>query len=184
MKFPPLKYNPKIPNALFYHRKSGPEKQYDLYNLATMNTGKKNGFLVLQKAGINIENYYQGRILFINYISSSPMYNGYGEIMLNFAKKIAKKNNCNGHIILKSDTTFSPNQIPHLFYRKNGFTSLDKKIDKKMDKFIKQGKPATHKDFPSLILYYPAPTKYPSEINKKTSLIDKIKNFFTNIFTK
>ena len=178
MKFPPLKYPKAIPDTLFYHVRSGPEKQYHLFNMFSLKNGKKNGFLVLQKAGLNRENYYSGPALFLNYIASLPTGQGHGQTMLDFAKKYSQNNNCNGHIILKSDTSFTPHRIPHLFYRKNGFTTLDKKLDKKMDLFIKTGKSATYKDFPSLIMYYPDPNQCKPNTNSKPSLLTRLKNLF------
>ena len=94
--------------------------------------------------------------------------------MLDFAKKIAEKSGCNGSVVLKADESFSPQKIPHLFYRKNGFTTLDKKIDQKMDTFIKKGKTATYKDFPSLVMYY----FKNSNIEHKLTFFEKFKKFF------
>lgn len=179
MQIAPLKYPHKIPDILFYNKTSG---QYNLFNMLSLKLNKKVGFMVLQKANTFVENYYQGKCLFLNFISSFPKEQGFGQIMLDFAKNIAKQDECNGHIILKADSSLSPNKIPHLFYRKNDFTTLDSKIDKKMDKFIKQGKIATHKDFPSTIMYYPAPEKYSRNRSSKLTFVQKIQKIFQNIF--
>ena len=93
MKFPPLKYPKAIPDTLFYHVRSGPEKQHHLFNMFSLKNGKKNGFLVLQKAGLNRENYYSGPALFLNYIASLPTGQGHGQTLLDFAKKYSQNNN-------------------------------------------------------------------------------------------
>jgi len=177
MPIAPLKHPREIPETLFYYTKSGPQKQYDIFNMFSTRNGKRLGMLVLQKGKVNIENYYNGDILLIDFISSFQPQNGYGETMLNLSKNIAKKNNCNGHIMLKADTSFLPQKIPHLFYRKNDFTTLDKKLDKKMDTFIKKDKCATYKDFPCLLMYYPAPQKTPS---KWSLFINSLKKIFSH----
>lgn len=174
MRIAPLKYPKQIPDKLFYHAKSGPEGQYDLFNLMSLKSGKKTGFLVLQKGKTFIENCYSGNILFVNYIASFPTGQGYGQTMIDFAKKFSQRNGCNGHLMLKADVSLLPQKIPHLFYRKNNFTTLNKKIDKKMDSFIKKGKTATYKDFPSLIMYY----FKPSNAEHKPTFFEKIKNLF------
>ena len=180
MQVPPLKYPKNIPDNLFYHVKSGRNGQYDLFNMFSLKTGKKNGFLVLQKGRHTVDNYYSGNTTFINFIASFPTGNGYGQIMLDFAKNFAKRNGSNGHLALKADPSFLPQKIPHLFYRKNGFTTLDKKLDKKMDSFLKKGKIATYKDFPCLVMYYPDP-KIVNKPKDKYPFFTKIKNFLTKM---
>ena len=51
-----------------------------------------------------------------------------------------------------------------------------------MDKFIKMGKKATHRDFPNMPMYYPAPETYPVQEEYKQSIFTKIKKFFKNLF--
>ena len=179
----PLKYPKKIPEILYYHKTQGTYRQNNLYNMLSTKTGKKHGFLVTWVKNSNLKDYYEGNCLFIGFIITSPTRNGFGEKLLNFAKQLSKKDKCNGHIQLWADGSFMPQNVPHLFYRKNGFSTLDEKIDKKMDKFIKSGKDATHKDFPNMPMFYPAPDKYPTpKTHKKPSIFSKVKDFFKKIF--
>ena len=166
----PLKYPKKIPEILYYHKKQGTRYQNNLYNMLSTETGGKHGFLVTQVKNNKVKDYYEGNHLFIGFIVTAPQENGYGQKILNFAKNLAKKDGCNGHIQLFADGSFTPNSVPHLFYRKNGFSTLDKKQDELMDKFIKMGKRATQSDFPNMPMYYPAPKKYPVQEEYKQSI--------------
>ena len=184
MFIPPLKYPKKIPEVLFYHKRTGPKGAkfpYDLYNMLSTKKGTKNGFMVLQATETPVENYCSGRSLRINFIISAPQYNGYGQKMIDLVKNISKKG-YNGHIQLKADGSYTPNKIPHLFYRKNGFSTLDKKLDAKMDMFLKWGKDATTKDFPDVMMYYPAPEKYPPQNEYRLSLFERLRNLFRKLF--
>ena len=178
----PLKYPKKIPEILYYHKKQGTIRQNNLYNMLSTETGKKHGFLATWVENNKIKDYYEGKLLFIGFIATTPRRNGYGQKIIDFAKNLAKKEDCNGHIQLYADGSFTQDDIPHLFYRKNGFSTLDKKLDKKMDKFIKSGKVATHKDFSNMPMYYPAPDKYPIPEGYKPNIFSRIKDFFRNIF--
>lgn len=182
MRIAPFKYPKKIPEILYYHKTQGTRQKNNLYNMLSTKTGEKHGFLVTCIKNNSIKDYYEGNHLFIGFIIASPMGNGFGEKLLNFAKQLSKKNECNGHIQLWADGSFTPNSVPHLFYRKNGFSTLDKKQDELMDKFIRWGKPATYKDFPNMKMYYPAPEKYPEVENKTPSTWTRIKNFVKRIF--
>ena len=56
---------------------------------------------------------------------------------------------------LKADGSYMPQKIPHIFYRKFGFSTFDKKTDKNLDKFIANNLNATSNDFPCLLMHYP-----------------------------
>ena len=79
----------------------------------------------------------------------------YGFKMLDFAKNYSKKIGCNGYFHLSSDGCYNPYKLPHIFYRKYGMSTRNTRIDKKLDKFIAQGKNATYKDFNTEEMFYP-----------------------------
>lgn len=118
---------------------------------------------------------YDGNILMISMIESYKKNQGIGKGMINFAKNFSKQNGCNGEIVLFADCTCTPKRVPHLFYRKQGFTTLSKIKDFKMDMFIKKNKDATWDDFSSMRMFYS-----PS-IKKEKPLSQKIKEFFARI---
>ena len=103
-----------------------------------------------------------------------PDYNGKA-LTLDFVKNYSKQNGCNGYIVTTSYCGFTPNKIPHLFYRKQGFSTLDKAYDKKLDKFIKNNQYATQYDFFSKLMYYP-------ELKRKENFFEKTFNKIINLF--
>ena len=115
--------------------------------------------IVLKKTDKIFRPDYGGKSLVVEYVAAYRHDNGDGTSLINFAKNFSKKNGCNGYLVLDADPSFTPNRVPHIFYRKQGFTTLNEKIDKKMDEFIKENKTATYMDFLSMLMYYPAPDK-------------------------
>ena len=176
---PPItpKYLPKkLPEYIFYKTTQANSKfTYDVFTLGSTKTKSRLGQIVCHKTNEHLRENYNGPILILDFIYTSNFYKGYGSILLNFAKKYSKQSGCNGYISLKTDSSFTPNRIPHLFYRKHNFSSLNKKIDKKMDQFIRKNKDATYKDFRSIIMHYPPNPKPPS---LKEKLSAKIQNLF------
>ena len=170
MNFPPIKptYHAKnLPEYLFYKT---PHQVSNTYRMFSTKNGTYGGEIVLRKSLIQHRDDYNGATLAVDFINAKKWRQGYGTQLMNFAKNYSKRNGCNGYIILKADCGFMQQSVPHIFYRKCGFTTLDPKQDKKLDKFIKQGKNATHKDFKGMVMYYPAPTE-----TKQPSFYDKIK---------
>lgn len=97
---------------------------------------------------------------------------GLGTKFLNFAKSLSKSWGFDGKMILNATTTpYDPHNPPHIFYRKFGFTTNDKKMLKKIDKYIKTGKQLDYKKTPDLIMYYP------DTVSKKLTFWQKLKNF-------
>ena len=108
---------------------------------------------------------------------SLPENQGFGTAMLNFAQSLSKKLGCGGNFHLTATDGWMPNRVPHVFYRKYGMTSGNKKIDKKLDKFIKKHKDATHYDFQEMDMYF-----IPELQNKKPK--SKLSKLFTHIKMK
>lgn len=171
----PLK---KIPEYLLY---KGIQKNsrfsYEIFNIGSTKTQSQLGQMVCHKSNISLRKNYNGPILIIDFITTKIHDKGYGSILLNFAKQYSKKIGCNGYIVLKADSSFTPKRIPHLFYRKQGFSSFDPITDRKMDRFIRKNKNATYKDFMATIMHYP-PNPPKTNIFKKT--ITNIRNYLKN----
>lgn len=138
--------------------------------------GKLVGEIVCQKSTAQWRDDYLGNCLIINFIKTTKQNKGYGKYLIDFAKNYSKQRGCNGYLLLKSDTSFTPHRIPHLFYRKQGFTTLEPKIDKKMDRFIKENKDAKHTDFKSMLMFYPS--KETKNKNKFLEFTQKVLNYF------
>ncbi len=81
--------------------------------------------------------------------------NGYGKRFLNFAVNLSNKLGLNGNLRVMAGLT--ANDLlnpPHIFYRKYGFTSDNKEVLSKIDKFIEnQIKPEPY-DLPITVMYY------------------------------
>ena len=88
---------------------------------------------------------------------------GYGTKLLNYVKNYSKEIGCNGNLWLDSSPCLLPQEIPHTFYRKFGMTTDNKKIDKQLDKFIKQHKIPTHRDMCEVLMFYPENKPEPKE---------------------
>lgn len=166
----------EIPKVLFWKRKVNPIMHPAQTEFVAISmTGDGNwGELVLHKTNISHRPDYNGSSLAIDFIKSKQPGKGIGKQMFLFAQNYSKQIGCNGYILGKADGSFTPQKIPHLLYRKWGMSTLDKNVDYKMDKFIKNNKNATTKDFPCMLMFYPA-----LQIKYKESMFDKIYQTFS-----
>ena len=146
---------------------------FDFYSNIDKN---KLGTLVCHKSELQIRPNYDGNVLVIDFLEVTNRNKGFGTEILEFAQKYSKQIGCNGFMTLKADSSYMPEKIPHLFYRKFGFSTLEKHTDKKLDKFIKTQTNATINDFPCMIMHYP-------ELNKNQKN-KKIINMFVNYYKK
>lgn len=166
----PLKSH-KIPDVLIYcrgkNRLTPPQEEFLAFS--TKKGEKATGLLVCHQLDFEVRDDYNGPVLGVDFIETTPHGKGLGQKLLSFAKIYSKKIGCNGYICLKADCSFD--RLPHLFYRKNGFTTLDSKIDKQMDEFINQKYEPTTDDYPSLLMYYPENTTKPVQ---KSNIVKKL----------
>lgn len=82
--------------------------------------------MVCSKLNLPLRDDYKGQTLGVDFLVSYDKNKGYGSKLLKFAKHISEQEKCNGYICLKSDSTLNIYHAPHQFYRKNGFSTLDK----------------------------------------------------------
>ncbi len=148
-----------------------PQHIFDFYSEANNN---KIGTLVCHKSVLPIRPNYNGSVLAIDYIQVADKNAGIGTKILNFAQEYSQQIGCKGFMTLKADTSYMPEKVPHIFYRKFGFSSFDKKTDKELDKFIRLRKFATRKDFPCLLMHYPPLPKKISKFNVLFKFLGKI----------
>lgn len=169
----------KTPSELIYEFPNIASKKRSsqrLFSMVSLENCERAGFLVCHKSNLNLRDDYNGNSHAIDFICTPKNNHRYGTRLLNFAKNLSKQIGCNGYVFLKSDISFTPNRIPHLFYRKNGFSTLNQKTDEKLDAFIKTGKNATLRDFSSMNMFFPAPQEPP-----KDTLFSKAMNNFNRI---
>ncbi len=152
----------KIPETLIYNPKGS-----NLYNMFNTKTGRCIGRMVAYPKE-NKELEICELLIF-----SKPR-QGYGTKFLDFAKDLSKKIGCGGRMSLTACTTpYDPHNPPHIFYRKYGFTSDNKKMIKKIDKCIRRKKQLNALYTPQLTMYYPDNTI------KKPTFFERIKRLFT-----
>lgn len=178
LKYPPIKYNlKKIPEILVYY-----SRKTSYYHDFVM--GKTSKPYATCRMYCNVTNLHYDNKLFksliVFLIESKPRKQGLGFKMLDVIQQFSKKKGCEGRFHLFATAQYAMDDAPHIFYRKYGMTSGDKKIDKKLDKFIKKGKNATYKDFNSMLMYY-----FPPNLEKekpKLTCFEKLKKFVSKIF--
>lgn len=146
----------KTPVTYIHSKNNVMHPSQDVFEIYNADKTVKMGELVCHKTNAVSRPDYEGPILAIDYLKSNIPNKGLGRAIINFAQKLSAEMGCQGYMVLKADSTFDKEKIPHIFYKKLGFSTFDKKIDKQMDKFIKQNKPATIKDFPCILMHYPA----------------------------
>ena len=156
LKYPPIKYRPlkDMSEEVLFHAK----KVFFDYPAIDY-------FIMLKPKNPNIRTYMscvpdylsekEANSLYILKLISTPARNGFGTKMLDFAQTYSKKVGCNGNFHLEASSGYTPNSIPHIFYRKYGMNTMSPEINRKLDKFIKKKKPATYRDIPDIEMYYP-----------------------------
>ena len=152
--------------------------EYSRDEVSLVSEGKIKSFMVCHKLNFKLRDDYDGDTLGIDFLLSNDKGKGYGTKLLNYAKNYSKQLGCNGYICLKADSTLSYYKAPHQFYRKNGFTTLDKVIDKKLDKFNKEGLQGSYLDFRPKLMFFP-----PQREIQNLSIWDKFVNFCNNLLS-
>ncbi len=177
LKYPPLKYNSqKIPKNLIWHSKD----KYDVHYFSifdTNNPAKYSRMACIKESTIIDE--VEKTSLYILKLFANPNRQGMGTKMLNLAKKISSDIGCEGRFHLCASGCFTPENVPHIFYRKFGMNCEIAQINSKMDEFIKEGKKATTNDFKRITMFYPPVTEKQETLEQNIPL----KNDKVNIFT-
>jgi len=154
LNYPPIKY-PKLktPDKLIHHRLIGG----CLHDFSISTTSKPfvTGTLICTKAQDSFRNESKDS-LFISLIEVSQQRQGIGTDLLNLATRFSRKLGLDGRIFLDALPTFTPNEVPHIFYRKFGMSTTDENLNKKLDFAIQNKSNITSKDFPSVYMYYPS----------------------------
>ena len=113
---------------------------YRAFTAYSTETNKSCG-IMLCRPSIIIKGDNVVRSMQIGELYATSNQKGAGTALLDYARALSKTEHCVG-IHLVASGCYSPEKVPHLFYRKYGMNTGDKKLDKKMDKFIKRGKKA------------------------------------------
>lgn len=130
--------------------------QQDIFEFYSGEPNNKIGTLVCHKSNMNFRPDYKGPVLAIDFLETTVHDRGDGSKIIKFAENYSKETGCNGYMVLKTDSTFTPERTPHTFYRKMGFTTRNRKIDRKLDRLLRKNKSAKFGDFHSMLMVYPA----------------------------
>ena len=147
----------------------------DIFSVYDSDKSNKLGTLVCHKSELPLRPNYENSVLAIDFLEVTPKNKGVGTKILKFAEEYSRQTGCNGYLIVKADGSFMPERIPHIFYRKFGFSTFNKETDKKLDKFITRKLNATNKDFPCLLMHYPPQAeKIPTVLQKCAEILRKM----------
>ena len=180
--------NPQLPYIPSNPKNDNPRKfvvsevpyEDDIYNYraftAYSTETKKPYGLMLCRPSTVIKGDEVVRSMYIGELHTTSGQKGVGTALLDYARALSKAEDCVG-IHLVASGCYSPEKVPHLFYRKYGMNTGDKKLDKKMDKFIKRGEKATRMDFDNVLMFFP-PVEYP----KKNTILRRLFRCLNDIF--
>ena len=168
----------KIPEKLIYLRQinyaANPSQEE--FVIFAPHAKDISGRMVCHKSNLRLRPDYKGTSLAIDYLTVFEPEKGFGRALINFAKNYSKKIGCNGYVFLMADGSYTPSRVPHVFYRKCGFTTLDKKLDKGLDKCIKKNKPANWNIFHNELMFYSPLKTEKTDIYKR--ILDRILKIF------
>ncbi len=139
------------------------EGGYRVYSAFSTSDKRTMGYMKCKPSTI-IKGDEVVKSLYISDLFSLSSGEGIGTSLLDFARRISGENGCDGNIHLVASGCYAPDRVPHLFYRKYGMNTGEKKFDNKIDHFIKAGKKATRLDFDNKLMFYP-PVEYPKANN-------------------
>jgi GNAT superfamily N-acetyltransferase len=143
-------YKPKIqplPRTLILASKT---YEQDFYKMLTTKDPRVVGIMYAFPNEIDKRNFYHVGLLYIK-----EQRQGFGTEFIDFAKNRSKQLGCEGRVFLQAESeVMGAQKPPHIFYRKQGFTTNDKKYLKVIDEFIKENKEMENKDSKSIYMYY------------------------------
>lgn len=181
----------KLPKRLIYHRKvkTPLEEKYDVFKMFSTQTGHELGMLATlpDVKKIELSSYYPKGdwkpSLYIMDLHSFERDKGVGTMFINFAKILSEKLGMHGRLHLISSDMYDKSRPPHIFYRKQGFTSRNVKRVKEMDEYLLGQASDLHK-FHSLRMYYNPNAKLgeyedyvPPKRTIKEKVIESLKDF-------
>lgn len=164
LKYPPIKW--QIPKHLIFHQAVGRHEVtgelVDRFVMVSTKKGEENVKAILEcmVSTVDRDGIKDVPSVYVNKIMSPSSGRGLGTEFLNFVQNYSKKHGCNGYFHLFSSAGYSPNRIPHIFYRKYGMNTNDAYVNRRLDRFIAKGKTANYCDFSDINMFYP-PIKKP-----------------------
>ena len=133
------------------------------YNMADTKTGELLGEMIVSPmifdGRVNKKIYPEEKGFFkslqIFRIMSFERGVGVGSDFIKVAKSESKRFGCDGRVNVISSPVYDRKNPPHVFYKKNGFTSVSEIINNKLNECIIQKKKASFKNITGIHMYLP-----------------------------
>lgn len=182
----------QLPQYLIYKKENVPlqypyseqSRFITAYTLIDLKNKQEVGYMYTQtKYGYENDEIYpelrKCNSLYIDMLQINENYKrqGHGSRFINLARMESKKQNCNGRVHLIAISSINPSSPSHIFYRKNGFTTVYSEFNNLIDEFAKI-KNRNGLFLESKLMYLPIGDKPP--IPKRTL----VKNFILNLIKK
>lgn len=152
------------------------------YRMADTRTGKYVGEMKAVPGVCNWKTFYPitdpYATFYIHNLQTTIQRQGYGKKFIELAKSESKLYGCKGRISLVACRIFDPQNPPHIFYRKMGFTSQNEKMNKYLDHCIKHNKKMHWTMADNLDMYLPIEENVKKSVSKIGKLFQKIKKIF------
>lgn len=113
---------------------------------------------------------------YIEFLQTNTERSGHGKAFIELAQSESKKYGCGGKIHLIATRLYAPKNPPHLFYKKCGFISNNKKINRYFDACLKLKKKIKTKSSGNLYMYMPVEKIPARTMSKLTALFVYLKN--------
>ena len=173
-----------LPKGLIYR-----VPKSDIYHLIETRTGELVGKMVAFPITNGLKQIYdvpqESKVFRVYSLKIDPLRRNekWGSYFMQFAKNESNRQECDGRLYL---VAYNSEYAPHVFYKKQGLKAVDKRMDQKLNEFIKKNENPIW--LPSSEMYLPIEEKE-KEIKcisslKQNSFIKDLKNFFKNIFIK
>ena len=162
-------YKPNIqllPKTLIWETKT---VNQNFYKMFTTKDPRVVGIMSADNAKIDNKNYFHILLLYIK-----EQRKGFGRDFIDFAKNISKDNGSECRVFLLADKeVYGAKNPPHIFYRKQGFTTSNKKYLKFIDKLIRENKEMDNIDSKPIYMYY-----LPDKLTFLQQIVMRVKEFF------
>ncbi len=180
----------EIPQVLIYTTRAiatdlttGKSRIVNVHKMADTKTGHYVGEMVTQaRKKVDCTYIYPNKItcdaLEIVRLIMEERRMGYGSKFIEFAKHESQQKGCNGRVFALASRLYDRQHPSHIFYRKQGFTSVDKKLNKIMDECIANGQNLDIEHADNLLMYLPVKEKP----RKSSGFFKKLKNLLINLF--
>ena len=180
----------KIPQVLIYTTKAtatdlttGKSRIVNVHKMADTKTGHYVGEMITQaRKKMDCTYIYPDKkncnALEIVRLIMEERRMGYGSKFIEFAKYESKQSGCDGRVFALASRLYDRLHPSHIFYRKNGFTSVDKKLNQIMDECMANGQNLDIEHADNLFMYLPIKEKP----RKSSGFFKKLKNLLINLF--